>query len=117
MFFERDDWRLGPQVKRKAEKLERVQWWATQDDYGPEVHFLKKPGSFCCAVMRLQETTTRKVVIDSVLQDDTTGSSQKLILRHSSCTSGKTCSTGTGYPEREKDGLGGFQDTNEQTHC
>lgn len=73
-----------------------------QDDYGPKVHLLKKLGSFSRAIVRLQEATTRKIVTDSVLSDDIMGSSQKLILGHSSWTSGKTCSTGTGYPQREK---------------
>lgn len=73
-----------------------------QDDYGPEIHLLKELGSFSCAITRLQETTTRKVLTDSVLPDDIMGSSKKLILGHSNWTSGKTCSTGTGYPQREK---------------
>lgn len=37
-FSQRDDWRLGPQVKRK-EKLERAQWWATKMTMVPKYIF------------------------------------------------------------------------------
>lgn len=63
-----------------------------QDDYSPEEAHL--------AIIRLQETTTRNIT--DGLPDGIMGSSQKLILGHSSWTSRETSRPGTGYPQRKK---------------